>query len=93
MPGSWNNAAITWPKFDTSATVAEVKAKFEAFKKEAEALSKQAAQAVAEIDKEVAKTERIKEKVASMTIDEYLKEFPEEASVIDSQSLKDSLMP
>lgn len=84
---------IKWPTFDSSATVADVKAKFAEFKKQAEALSAQAEKAVAEIEKEVAKTERIKEKVSSMTIDEYLEEFPEETKVIDEQSLKDSMMP
>lgn len=73
--------------------MADVKAKFAEFKKQAETLSAQAEKAVAEIEKEVAKTERIKEKVASMTIDEYLEEFPEETKVIDEQSLKDSMMP
>lgn len=93
IPFTPTTTGIKWPTFDSSATVADVKAKFAEFKKQAETLSAQAEKAVAEIEKEVAKTERIKEKVSSMTIDEYLEEFPEETKVIDEQSLKDSMMP
>ncbi|KAL6776493.1 hypothetical protein ACKKBG_A21360 [Auxenochlorella protothecoides x Auxenochlorella symbiontica] len=85
--------SITWPKFDNSATIEDVRKKFEAFQKEAAALSAEAEKAVADIDREVAKTERIKEKVSSMTIDEYLEEFPEAAKKIDAESVQHSLMP